>query len=141
MQPLTWMRATHIYHSPIFVHSNAPKQTSSSRPCAERFSLSCDNKPVSTPACHDSTVAPLLCRLLPFPSYYSFSTYTVGFAPKAVCPRQPSTRPLSHQEAAGSSVLFMLLFPLFPRPIVFSCLILSLLSLPFKLFAILPSSS
>lgn len=136
------MRASHIYHSLIFVHSNAPKQTSSRRPCAERFSLSCDNKPEFPPLhCHDSTVAPLLCSLLPFPSHYSFSIYTVGFAPKAVCPRQPSSRPLSHQEVAGSSVLFMLLFPLFPHPIVFSSLILSLLSLPFKLFAILPSSS
>lgn len=137
------MRATHIYHSPIFVHSNAPKQTSSRRPCAERFSLSCDNKPESPPLpCHDLTVAPLLCRLLfAFPSHYSFSTYTVGFAPKAFCPRQPSSRPLSHQEAAGSAVLFMLLFPPFPYPIVFSSLILSLLSLPFKLFAILPRSS
>lgn len=134
------MRATHIYHSLIFVHLNAPKQTSSRRPCAERFSLS--NKPEFPPLpCHDSTVAPLLCRLLPFPSHYSFSTYTVGFAPKAVCPRQPSSHPLSHQEAAGSSVLFMLLFPLFLHPIDFSSLILSHLSLPFKLFAILPSSS
>lgn len=46
-------------------------------------------------------------RVAPFTSHYSSSTNTAGVAPKAVCPRQPFSCPLSHQEPAESFFSFL----------------------------------
>lgn len=95
--------------------------------------MSCNDKP-KAPSGPDRTVAALLVRSRSFTSHYSSATNTAGVASKAICPCQPFSCPLIHQEPAGSSFLFVFLFPLFlPSIVSFRSSIHPLYSLLFSL--------